>query len=216
MYKGKQILATICARGGSKGVKNKNIKELNGKPLICYSLELLKKSKLVDDYIISTDSQEIIDVVKQHGFEVFFKRPDELAKDKVSRIDVIQHAVTWVKDNMKKEYDVVVDLGVATPLKNEQDLDGAIKLLIEKNYPNVFSVTPASKNPYYNMVEKNNGKIIKVKTLPKEITDRRDTPEVYNMNDGVNVWWNKTLFSKTPQFNENTGVYVCLQKEVSI
>jgi len=208
MYKGKKILVTVCARGCSNGVANKNIKELNGKPLICYSLDLLKKSKLVDDYIVSTDDQEIIAVVKNYGFDVSFKRPSELATDKVSRIDAIKHAVTWVKQNRNKDYDIVVDLGVATPLKNEQDLDASIKLLVENNYSNVFSVTSAPKNPYYNMVEKNNGKICKVKTLSKKITDRRDAPEVYNMNDGLNVWWNKILFSKEPQFNENTGIYV--------
>ena len=208
MYKGKKILVTICARGGSKGVKNKNIKELNGKPLICYSLDILNKSKLIDDYIISTDSEQIIKVVKDYGFKVNFKRPCELAKDKVSRIDVVRHAVRWIDENMNKKFDIIVDLGVATPLKNEDDLDNSIRLLVDNDYTNVFSVTPASRNPYYNMVEKINGKVCKVKDLSYKLTDRRDAPKVYNMNDGFNVWWSKTLFSKTPQFNEKTGMYV--------
>ena len=79
MYKGKTILATICARGGSKGVKNKNIKLLNNKPLIEYSLELLKQSSLIDGYIISTESDKIIEVVKNLGYKIEFKRPIELA-----------------------------------------------------------------------------------------------------------------------------------------
>ena len=136
MYKAQTVLATICARGGSKGVKNKNIRLLCGKPLIIYSLDLIKKSKYIDDYIISTDSDDIIDIVERYGIEIEFKRPKELADDKTSRIDVIRHAVEWVKNNRKKKFDIVADLGVATPLKNLNDLDSSIELLVDSNANN--------------------------------------------------------------------------------
>lgn len=206
MYKSKTILAVICARGGSKGVINKNIRELNNKPLICYSLDILKKSKYIDDYIISTDSTKIINVIKKHGFKIEFQRPDHLALDKVSRIEVIKHAVDWVFEK-KKTYDIIIDIGVATPLKSVEDMDNCIKLLVDEEAGNIISVTPCSRNPYYNMVEESNGKVTKSKNIG-QIKDRRDAPNVYDMNDGFNVWRYSTLLSQNPQFNEKTKMYI--------
>ena len=206
MYKGNSILAVICARGGSKGVKNKNIRKLNGKPLICYSLDLLKETKYIYDYIISTDSSDIIKIIEKYGFKVEFKRPDYLALDKISRIEVIRHAVKWLEKKQKK-YDIIVDIGVATPLKTSVDMDNCVELLVDKAADNVLSVAPSARNPYYNMVEERNGKVKKVKDIG-QLKDRRDAPKVYDMNDGFNVWKNKVIFSDSPQFNKKTKIYV--------
>jgi len=214
MYKGKTILATICARGGSKGVRNKNIRLLNGKPVIVYSLENVKNSNVIDEYIVSTESEEIIQVVKDAGFDIRFKRPSELAGDKISRIDAIRHAVKWFEQHNNKVFDVIVDIGVATPLKNSEDLDNSVKLLIDSNAGNVFSVCHSVRNPYYNMVEVIDSKVRRVKELGV-ITDRRDAPDVYDMNDAYNVWKHDVLFAENCQFNENTSVYV-MPRERSI
>lgn len=215
MYKNQTVLVTVCARGGSQGVKLKNIRILGGKPLIGYSLDLIKQSKLVDDYIISTDSEEIMEVVKKYGFKIRFKRPKELASGKVSRLEVIKNACKWMEDYKGKRYDVIVDLGVATPFKNVNDMDEAIRILIDNNVPNVFSVTPAIKNPYYNMVEIQGVRVKKVKQLDSKIHDRRDAPKVYEMNDGFNVFKHDILFSDSPQFNQNTKILI-MPKERSI
>ncbi|PIW70465.1 MAG: flagellar modification protein B [Ignavibacteriales bacterium CG12_big_fil_rev_8_21_14_0_65_30_8] len=207
MYKGKKILATICARGGSKGVKNKNIRLLNGIPLIAYSLNVAKSSSLVDNYVVSTDSDEIISVVRNLGYKVGFKRPDELAGDNVSRIDAIQHAVRWMEKNNETKYDIIADLGVATPLKSVEDLDNSIRLCIDNDFENVFSVCPCIKNPYFNMVEVINDRVKLVKEY-YEIKTRQKAPKVYEMNDGFNVWIPKALFSSNPQFNKTTSIYV--------
>lgn len=214
MYKGNYILAVICARGGSKGVKNKNIRELSSKPLICYSLDILKESKYIDDYIISTDSDDIINEVEKYGFKIEFKRPHHLALDKVSRIEVIKHAFDWVENNKKKKFDVIVDIGVATPLKTAEDMDNCIELLVDYKANNILSVTPSQRNPYYNMVEVIDGVVKKVKNIGY-LKDRRDAPRVYEMNDGFNVWKNDTLFCKQPQFNDKTGIYI-MPRERSI
>jgi len=214
MYKGKSIIATICARGGSKGVKNKNIRLLRNKPLIEYSLELVEQSFLVDEYIISTDSDEIIKVVENLGYKIEFKRPAELADDNVSRIDAIQHAILWKEKKTNIYYDIIVDLGVATPLKTVVDLDSAIKLCIDNNVENVFSVCPCAKNPYFNMVEVIEGKVKLVKET-YEIIARQKAPLVYEMNDGLNIWSHKTLFSDNPQFKKSTKIYV-MPRERSI
>ncbi|UYP48055.1 hypothetical protein NEF87_004340 [Candidatus Lokiarchaeum ossiferum] len=208
MYKNKKILATICARGGSQGVKGKNIRILGDKPLIIHSLNLVRESSLIDEYIISTDSQEIMEVVKKHGFDIHFKRPDFLASGKISRIDVIQHATKWVEENLDQKFDVIIDLGVATPLKNLEDMENSIKILIDEDASNVFSVNVASKSPYFNMVEFLDGKIQYVKKIEKKINDRRDSPQVYEMNDGFNVFKHEILFSDNPQFNENTKISI--------
>lgn len=208
MYKGNSILATVCARGNSKGLKNKNIRLLNNKPLICYTLDIVKESSLIDNYIISTDSEDIIKIVKGYGFDVHFKRPEYLAGDKVSRVEAIRHAVLWAEKKFKCKYDVIADLGVATPLKNLEDFENSVKLLINTKASNVFSVTPSRKNPYYNMVEKKGRKVSRVKVLRKKITDRRDAPEVYDMNDGIFAWKRDVLFSDAPQFNKNTDIYI--------
>jgi len=204
----KKVLCTICARGGSKGVINKNIKILDGLPVICYSLNLIKKSKYIDDYVISTDSEEIIKIVKEYDFKVEFKRPKELAGDKISRLDVVKHAVKWKETHESTKFDIIVDLGVATPLKSHDDLDRCLEVLENKNCSNVISVTPSSRNPYYNMVERVDDKIKIVKTVSGHLTDRRDAPPVYDLNDGFNVWNYDILFSNQPQFNEKTEVYI--------
>lgn len=208
MYKNKKILATVCARGGSKGVKLKNIRELDGKSLICYTLDLIKQSKYIDDYVISTDSEKIIETVVQYGFRVDFKRPHELAGDKVSRVEAIRHAVNWKIKNTGNKFDVIVDLGVATPLKSVDDVDGCIETLLESDATNVFSVNPSGRNPYYNMVELVDGKPRKVGKIKERLIDRKDAPKVYDMNDGINVWHYDVLFSDRRIVNEDAKFYI--------
>lgn len=211
MYEGKKILATVCARSGSKGVKNKNIRLMNEKPMICYTLDLLRGNTIIDNYVISTDSENIIEIVKNYGFDVHFKRPNELAGDKISRVDVIKHAVSWMEENTDKQYDIILDLGVATPLKIYEDIKGAIEKFIDSNVDYLTTVTPSQRNPYYNMVEKTDGKIMIVKKLNKKITDRREAPAVYDLNDGAHIWFKKTLFSNN-DYKNNMDVYVMPKK----
>ena len=208
MYKGYTILTTACARGGSRGIKNKNIRLLADKPMICYTLDIIKACSFIDDYAISTESEEIAKVTKNYGFDIHFKRPKKLAGDKISRTEAVKHAVLWMEKHFNKSYDIVIDLGVATPLKIAEDVENALKLLVNENASNVTSVSASLKNPYYNVVEQINGKIKVVKKAGKKITDRRDAPKVYDMNDGINIWRRKVLFSKNPAFNNRTKIYV--------
>lgn len=98
--------------------------------------------------------------------------------------------------NWKKNYDIIVDLSVTSPLRIVKDIKSAIELLINEKADNVFSVSPAYRNPYYNMVEDVNGKIRKVKELNEKITKRQDASMVYDMNDSINVWWKKLFLSR--------------------
>ena len=208
MFKNYKILCTICARGGSKGIPAKNKKIISGEPLIVYTIEVAKGCNYIDDYIISTDDDDIIKIANTYNIPTPFKRPKYLCKSNVSRIDAVVHAVKWLEKNWGKNYDIIVDLSVTSPLRIVKDIISAIELLVNEKADNVFSVSPAYRNPYYNMVEDVNGKIRKVKKLNEKITKRQDAPVVYDMNDSINVWWKDILFKNRSNLNDNTKIYV--------
>lgn len=133
-----KVLGVIPARGGSKGVKNKNIKPLAGKPLIAYTIEAANKSDL-DKVIVSTDSEDIAEVAKQHGGEVPFIRPSDLATDRAKAIPVIQHALQFFADE-GEEFDAVMMLQPTTPFRRVEDINQAIKTLKETGADSVISV----------------------------------------------------------------------------
>lgn len=132
MYKEKKVLAVITARGGSKGLPQKNIKMLNGKPLIAWTIEQVKSSKMIDKLIVSTDSNEIADVSEKYGAEVPELRPAHLATDDASSMDVLE----YVLDNEEKQgcmYDYIILLEPTSPLRKKDDIDNIIRLAVD-NY----------------------------------------------------------------------------------
>lgn len=206
MYKNHVILCVIPARGGSKGLPGKNIKELLGKPLIAYTIAHAKQSKFIDRVIISTDSLEIADISKQYGAEVPFKRPEELASDDSSTIDVLIHAIDWMENKEKYGFDILVLLHVTAPLRSVEDIDNCIKMLIEQGADNVFSVTKAHRNPYFNMVEVHaNGSVKLVKE--GNFATRQLAPKVFDMNASIYVWWKEILKEKKSDLLEGSRIY---------
>jgi len=140
MYKDKKILAIIPARGGSKGLPKKNIRPLLGKPLIGWTIEQAKESKYIDEIFVSTDSQEIADVSGNFGIKVPFLRPPELAKDDSATSDAILHVLNELK-NSGKTYDYVALLEPTSPLRKDEDIDNALKKLIDdKNADGLVTV----------------------------------------------------------------------------
>ena len=123
VYKNKKILGVITARGGSKGIPRKNIKELNGKPLIAYTIESAKDSNYLTRCIVSTDDEELLKSTKQHSADVPFIRPAELAQDKSTSMEVVQHALKWLKENNGEEYDYLMILQPTSPLRTSEDID---------------------------------------------------------------------------------------------
>lgn len=214
MYKNKKILCVIPARGRSKGLPGKNIKKLLGKPLIGYSIEHAQRSRYIDRTIISTDSKKIADVARNFGAEIPFLRPKWLAKDKSSTIDVLLHAVDWMETKERFAFDILVLLHVTTPLRNVKDVDNSIELLFKNSTDNVFSVTEAHRNPYFNMVEvKKSGKIALVKK--GRHASRQGAPDVFDMNSSIYVWWKDVLKSKKSLFPGTTRIYL-MPKERSV
>ena len=186
------FLAIIPARGGSKGVPRKNIKELAGKPLIAWTIEEAKKSKYIDRLILSSEDDEIIEVAKKYGCEVPFKRPLELAQDDTPGIGPVLHAIEQCPG-----YDYVVLLQPTSPLRTVGDIDGCIEKLLENNADFCVSVTEPDKSPYWMYTEEND-KLVPLLSQEKLVPRRQDLPKVYALNGAVYV-------GKSGSFVENKG-----------
>lgn len=132
MYKGKKILAIITARGGSKGLPGKNIKEMNGKPLLTWTIEQAKISKNLDEIFVSTDSEEIATVSEKAGIEVQELRPIYLAQDDTSSVDVLSYTIDMLEKN-GKYFDYFILLEPTSPLRKQNDIDNMIQLAVENN-----------------------------------------------------------------------------------
>ncbi|QKJ26291.1 CMP-N-acetylneuraminic acid synthetase [Aliarcobacter cibarius] len=203
------ILCTICARGGSKGVKNKNIKELNGKPLIAYTIEQAKDSGLFEHIVISTDSDDIANVAKQYGAEVFFKRSEEMASDTAGKLDVIKDAFKRSEEHYNKTFDYLIDLDATAPLRSVEDIINSFKQFKENDNDNLITAMPSRRSPYFNLVEQDkDGKVYLSKKLDNSIVRRQDAPKSYDMNASIYIWKRDIILNKDSLFLENTGLYV--------
>ena len=180
-----KILITICARGGSKGIPDKNIKMLAGKRLINYTIELAIEFKTefkTVDIALSSDSMKIIDIARKTGLEVTYTRPEILATDNAGKIDSINDVLRYYEKENKTRYDYILDLDVTSPLRNMIDLKAAIEIIqSDLNATNLFSVSPANRNPYFNMVEQQkNGYFGLIKK--GSFLTRQSSPKVYDLN----------------------------------
>jgi CMP-N,N'-diacetyllegionaminic acid synthase len=209
-----KVICVIPARGGSKGVPRKNIKPLAGKPLIAYTVEQSLQSKYIDRTIVSTEDREIADISRQYGAEVPFMRPDDLAGDQVATVDVLLHTIKWLEEEDKYNFDILVLLHTTTPLRAAKDIDSCIKMLNALKADNVFSVTEAHRNPYFNMVEVDKQGTVK---LVKEgaFSTRQSAPKVYDLNASIYVWWKDILKKEKKVFLAGSKIYV-MPKERSV
>lgn len=144
-----EILAIIPARGGSKRLPGKNIKDFCGKPLIAWSIEAAKSSELITRVIVSTDNKEIAEASRKHGTEVPFKRPAEFATDTASTFSVIKHCLEFLKKKENYKPDFVCILQPSSPLRSSKHIDEAVKLLIAKKADACVSVVKNKVNPCY-------------------------------------------------------------------
>lgn len=188
-------LCTVCARGGSKSVPSKNIRELHGKPLIAHSILQAKESGLFEKIAVSSDSRQILDIARQWGADLLVERPVELATDTAAKLPVIQHCAREVERQSGTAYDTVVDLDVTAPLRAPEDIRGAVRLLEEGSAPNVITGMPARRSPYFNLVELDDqGRVRLSKRPEKPVTRRQDAPRCFDMNASIYVWRRKALF----------------------
>lgn len=184
-----KILATILARGGSKGVKNKNIRNLLGKPLIAHTIEQLKSWGKFDTLIVSTDSTAIAEVALQYGADVPFMRNPELASDTASKIDGLRDALIRCEKLYNRTFDAILDLDTTAPVRKISDIDSLVNDFKKHTPDCIFSVVAAHKNPYFNMVETNpDGTVALCKKLPSGVVRRQDAPKVFDMNASMYIY----------------------------
>jgi CMP-N-acetylneuraminic acid synthetase len=201
-----KILGTICARGGSKGVKNKNIKDLAGKPLIAYTIEYLKKWGKADRIICSTDSEIIADVAKKYGAEIPFMRPKDLAKDTSPKLPVLQHILQFCEQQDNIKYDVIIDLDPTSPLRKQRFLNEALDKFLDSDANNLYSVSKANKNPYFNMIEVDENGYAHL-SKNSNVIRRQDAPNVYEMNASIYIFKRDFLQNTNNVHSDKTIIY---------
>ena len=206
------ILITVCARAGSKRIKNKNLIPLAGKPLILYTIEIAKKWGKAKRIICSTDSDEIAKIARENGIEVPFQRVQELSSDTAGKVEVIRDALKRSEEIYSEKFDLVIDLDATSPLRTTKDLDKCLEIFNEKHPEVIFSVTRARRNPYFNMVELNKeGYVTLSKQSNKPLLRTQDAPQVYDMNASIYFYSRDFLLDKkngSPLSSKKTLMHV--------
>jgi CMP-N-acetylneuraminic acid synthetase len=193
MMKNNNILITICARGGSKGIPGKNIIEVNGKPLIAYTIEAAThlKERLSGcrvDIELSTDSEQIRTCASEFGLRSDYQRPAYLANDTCGKIDAIRHLVFHSEKKNNCKYDFIVDLDVTSPIRTTDDIVNCLNMFEkDKDLKTVFSVSPCARNPYFNQVEEKKDGYCKL-VIEGKYLSRQAAPKVYDMNASIYVY----------------------------
>ena len=205
-----KILGLILARGNSKGIKEKNIVKLCGKPLVAWTIKSALKSKMLTDIVLSTDSAKIARIGKKFGAKVPFLRPIKYAKDDTPSIDAIEHAVKWLRKD-GKNYNFIVLLEPTSPLRDHLDIDQAIRKMFSKRAESLVSVLKTkSFNPAYLYQKSRDDKIKPLKFYNKYIkkdVSRQDLKPVYILGGIIYISKISTLLSKRTFCHKNTLMY---------
>jgi len=214
MINNKKILAIIPARGGSKGMKNKNIKDLAGKPLLGYTIEAALKSKFIDNIIVSTDSPKIHDVALKYGAKVPFLRPAELATDTTKTINVLIHTVAELK-RRGDNYEILVLLQATSPLRNNLDIDYALELFVKKGYRSLASVHEVENYPILiRSLDENN----EITPIFNERSDQRrqDVDKYFYVNGAIYINKISELSNETSLNNNEIGYVMPKERSIDI
>jgi len=186
------VLIIIPARGGSKGIPHKNIKPLNGKPLIYYAIDTARAITTGDNICVSTDDTEIKSVVEAYGLNVPFLRPDELATDTAGTYEVLQHALDYY-EKQGKLYKAVLLLQTTSPFRTAEQVKEALSLYDKSDADMVVSVKECPANPYYNVFEEDESGYLHVCKGDGNIFRRQDAPKVYEYNGAIYIMDAHTL-----------------------
>lgn len=205
MIGNKRILAWIPARGGSKGIKDKNIKDLNGKPLIAYTIEAARKSKYIDEVMVSTDSEVIADISREYGAWVPSLRPKELAGDTSKTIDAVLHTKKMLVE-LDRKFEVLCLLQPTSPLRTANDIDGAILRYSNSGYRNVVAVSKVKDHPILIRSVKEDGSLEPLLNQ-KSTCRRQDMVDYYRVNGSIYINSMGKIDLNT-SFNDNEIGYV--------
>jgi len=204
-----RVLGVITARGGSKGIPRKNILPLHGKPLIAWTIEAVKESRLLTDCVVSTDDQEIAEIAKRFGASVPFLRPATLSTDEAKSLSVIQHAITWMEEHKGESYDAVMILQPTSPFRTSTDIDASITKMIETDADSVMSMVKLIdvSLPKLKRIEGDRIFPFTKEGEGSESSARHDLPDVYKRNCAV--YLTKVSFlMKGDLFGEDSRAYI--------
>jgi len=192
------ILGITPARGGSKGIKKKNLAMVKGKPLLQYTFDCVANLTCLDDYIVSTEDSEIANYAKKAKVSVPFIRPAHLATDDAAMMPVLKHALLSYEEMNNTEIDVLILLDATAPLRKAEDVEKALHMFNTNHCSAVVSGNLPSRNPYFNMV-KPSGKFVEmaINSSDKSYSSRQSSPTVYDLN--TVVW----IFSRETVINED-------------
>lgn len=206
MDRGMKRLCTICARGGSKGVPGKNIRPLLGKPLIAWSVEQALTSGLFEHIAVSSDDEAILKAAERAGATLLIQRPDDLATDSAAKAPAILHALRTAEERTGERFDVLVDLDATSPLRDVDDIRGAVALLEREKCTNVITGAPARRSPYFNLVERGPDGGVRL-SKPGTASRRQDAPAAYDMNASIYVWQRDGFVGNPGVFYDDTLLF---------
>jgi CMP-N-acetylneuraminic acid synthetase len=212
------IVALICARGGSKGIPNKNIKLFGGKPLIVRSINQAKELKEINRVIVSTDSKEIANIAIDAGAEVPFIRPLKLGEDNVPEWLVWRHALESIKKKGDNFPDILIVIPVTAPLRIVDDLKNCLIEYQKGDADIIITVTDCHRNPYFNMVKINEEGVASLVIPPeKNITRRQEAPDIYDVTTVAYVTTPKFILEKDNIFSGKVRhVHVPIERALDI
>lgn len=185
MYRKKSFLAIIPARGGSKRLKNKNILPLDGIPLIAHSIQSAKKSKYIDDIVVTSDSKEILNISKIYKASTV-KRPRELALDTSTTFDAIKHTIKEYK-KLNKNFDYIILLQPTSPLRTAKDINKSIELLIKRDANAIVSFSESTHSPLWSFKAKKNKKLDNIFKEKDRFKRSQDLETYYNLNGAIYI-----------------------------
>ena len=189
------LLITICARAGSKGIPSKNMKSIGNLPLIAYSINIAGRfAEMTSGHVaLSTDSEKIKEIAAGHGLKTEYLRPEDLSTDTAGKIDTIKDVLLFEERRQGKKFDFILDLDITSPLRTIGDLEGAYdSIRKDADALNIFSVSKPHRNPYFNVVEKaEDGYYRLVKTPERPVKSRQTAPKVYDLNASFYIYRRK-------------------------
>lgn len=202
-------ICTICARAGSKGVRGKNLRILNGMPLLAHSLSQAVASGLFEAIVVSSDSPEILRIAKEYGATVLVNRPVEMATDTAAKLPVIRHCVAEAERILGTIFDTCIDLDATSPLRAVEDIHAVVKMLEGSGAGNVITAMPARRSPYFNMVEQDELGVVRLaKQTSPPVVRRQDAPACFDMNASIYGWTREVLMTAPGLFNHDTRLHV--------
>lgn len=204
----KKIFACIFARGGSKGVKRKNVKILGDKPLISYSIDSALSNEYIDNVFVSTEDTEIAEIASQYGANIPFIRPAELATDHSPMWEVWQHAMNFFRENRDLP-EIMIDLPCTSPFRSNEDITNVLKKLINDDYDAVITMCESKRHPMFNMVSEKNDGSLEIAMKPKiPITRRQDGPKIFDITTLAYAVKSEYIFSATNLFDGKIGAII--------